>query len=59
MQVVSYLLGWEDLDPRKPPGQLKVTGGLVVVVGSFAYVFGRAQSEHLQRAEEQARGLLS
>jgi len=55
--VVSYLLQWEDLNPRSATGQLKLTGGIVVVVGSFAYVLGRSQSEKLEKLQAQAAKL--
>lgn len=55
--VVSYLVGWEDLDPGSSAGQLKLTGGIVVIVGSFAYVLGRSQSEKLQRSQEEVQKL--
>jgi len=63
--TVSYALGWEKkVDLSNPADQLKVTGGILVVVASLAYVFGRADAAKLdealkdkQLAEERVAGM--
>lgn len=55
--VVSYLCGWEDLVLKSSAGQLKMTGGVVVIVGSFAYVLGRAQNNELRKSQDEVARL--
>jgi len=43
------MLGWEAIAPGTLGGQMKAFGGIVVVLGSFAYVIGR----HKAKQEEQ------
>jgi len=47
--IVSLMLGWEAIAPGTLGGQMKAFGGIVVVLGSFAYVIGR----HKAKQEEQ------
>lgn len=49
--AVSYMVGWEDLNPLDAAGQLKIAGGIVVIVGSFAYVLGRSQNDRFKQLE--------
>ncbi|CAE7948486.1 unnamed protein product [Symbiodinium sp. KB8] len=58
-QAVSYMVGWEDLNPLDAAGQLKIAGGIatrleVVIVGSFAYVLGRSQNDRFKQLEAKA-----
>lgn len=48
--IVSLMLGWETIAPGTLGGQMKAFGGIVVVLGSFAYVIGR----HKAKQEEQS-----
>jgi hypothetical protein len=53
--VVSLLVGWEVVNLASPAGQLKIFGGIIVVLASFAYVFGREKTckdEHLLEEPE-------
>lgn len=43
--AVSLLVGWEVVSLGSPSGQLKAFGGSIVVLGSFAYVFGREKAQ--------------
>lgn len=40
--MVSLMVGWDKFDFITAGGQLKFTGSVVVVISSFAYVFGRS-----------------
>lgn len=48
--VVSWSAGWEEIDVSSPAGQLKLAGGVLVIMACFAYVLGRAQSMELEEA---------
>jgi hypothetical protein len=47
--IVSLLMGWETISLGSPSGQLKLFGGIIVILGSFAYVFGREKARKDER----------
>merc|ERR1712032_1702391 len=51
--AVSWLVGWEDIDVGDSSGQLKMFGGITVVIASFAYVFGRQQAACAELAQKE------
>jgi len=55
--VVSYLLGWDQIDFTTDQGKLKVSGALVVVTMAFAYVLGRTQAKALDTKRDRVAEL--
>lgn len=55
--VVSYALGWDKIAFGTATGQLKVSGGILVVVSSFAYVFGRRQARRCEELQTKCEEL--
>eukprot|EP00929_Paragymnodinium_shiwhaense_P113337 TRINITY_DN81608_c0_g1_i1.p1 TRINITY_DN81608_c0_g1~~TRINITY_DN81608_c0_g1_i1.p1 ORF type:complete len:456 (+),score=61.32 TRINITY_DN81608_c0_g1_i1:169-1536(+) len=49
--AISYIVGWEKLDVSTSEGKLKSVGGLIVVISSMAYVFGKSTMARLKKAE--------
>lgn len=51
--VVSYLAGWETIAWSTAEGQLKVSGAVIVVLGSLAYTLGRTVTSQVENQEKQ------
>jgi len=55
--IVSYALGWDRIAFGTAKGQLKMSGGILVVVSSFAYVFGRRQAKRCEELQTKCEEL--
>lgn len=52
--VVSWWVGWDRIDVGTTAGQLKMSGGTIVVVAAIAYALGRGQWDELVRLRDAA-----
>jgi len=50
--IVSWSVGWDKVDVHSAAGQLKISGGIIVIISAVAYTLGRAEWDEIVSLRE-------